>query len=475
MHELHSALIANLGDMIFLTDRTGAVLFTNATTHILGFTQQELNTTNFYDLLHPADREPIHNVYEAIAGMPAASYVVEYRMRRKNGEYIWAEGKMVNMLHHRAASGIITTVRDITEQKQAYDHVQESEKQFRRAFEQVAMGMANISVDGQWLHMNAHLCDLTGFSYNELYYMNYADLFIETERKAVQENMKYMLANDQIKSSGQRQILKKDGSFIWVEELLTLIRDEEGADIYFTLVLKDIDAVKNTEMQLAYRNKELDTFIYRASHDLRGPVVTILGLTDIAMLDTRDEEAQEYLRNCRDVAARLEKTVYDLLAVTQVKRSKSSIMSVLPREIIYRTMHDKKHTGRLPHTIIDISVDDDVIYNTDAAMIGIIITQLMDNALIFRRPDTRHKVDVKIIGTEASIKIVVRDNGIGIDPQEQNSIFDLYYRGKDNHTGAGIGLYLVKSAVEKLEGSVRVNSTLNEGTEVMVYLPNCTL
>lgn len=150
-------------------------------------------------------------------------------------------------------------------------------------------------------------------------------------------------------------------------------------------------------------------------------------------------------------------------------------MTVLPREIIYRNMHDKKHSHRLPNTDINISVDETTVYNTDAALIGIIITQLMDNALIFCRNEGRHKVDIRIAGDERFIKISIKDNGTGIPEKEQYLIFDLYHRGNDNHTGSGVGLYLVKAAVEKLGGSIRVNSIVNEGTEMMVYLPNRVL
>lgn len=474
LHELQFALLANLGDIVFITDKTGGILFVNTSARAIGYTETELTGSNFYELIDAADREAVRNVYEAVAGMPGTTYVVECRMRRKNAETIWTEAKLVNKLDNRAIGGIITTVRDVTEHKLAYEHVQQSEKQFRYAFEQVAIGMANISTEGMWLHMNSHLCAMTGFSYNELYYMLYTDLFLPSEREDVLNNMKNMLANPTNKKSGQRQILKKDGSLLWVEELLTNVYDDETDTQYFTLVLKDIDAVKNTETQLAYRNKELDTFIYRASHDLRGPITTLLGLTDIALLDTLEEQAREYFGNCRDIAGRMEKAVYDLLAVTQVRQSKTTIISVLPLEIINRTMRDKKHASRLPDTDITIDVNETIAYHTDAALLGIIITQLMDNALIFRRMGVQHKISVDIGGTESIIKIHVRDNGTGISSTEQKLIFDLYYRGKDNHTGSGIGLYVVKAAVEKLGGTIRVNSVLDKGTEMVVYLPNCT-
>lgn len=475
LHELQSALMANLGDMVFLTGKTGEILFANDSTNILGHTQKELIGSNFHELIDSIDQQSVSNIYEAISGMAGATYVAEYRMRRKNGEVIWMEGKLVNMLHNRAIAGIITTARDITEHKLAYEYVRQSEKQFRHAFEQVAIGMANMSPEGIWLHMNNHLCVMTGFNYNELYYMKYTDLFIPSERAAVLSNMKGMLDSQSNKSSGQRHILRKDGSQLWVEELLTRIYDEETGLQYFTLVLKDIDAVKKTETELAYRNKELDTFIYRASHDLRGPITTIMGLTDIALLDTKDEQAREYFNNCRDVAGRMEKAIYNLLAVTQVRQIKTTIMTVLPREIIYRNMHDKKHSHRLPGIDIHISVDEAIDYNTDAALIGIIITQLMDNALIFSRDNERHRVDIKIGGDGRIIKISVKDNGSGIPEKEQQLIFDLYHRSNNNHTGSGVGLYLVKAAVEKLGGTIRVSSTINEGTEMMVYLPNCIL
>ncbi|GAA4463339.1 hypothetical protein GCM10023093_11560 [Nemorincola caseinilytica] len=342
---------------------------------------------------------------------------------------------------------------------------------FRAAFEQNAMAMAQLSPSGEWLAINAQLCAVTGYSMEELHGIRYTQLYTEADKEEIAALLSKMTPDPQV-SRTQRQLSRKDGSPTWVRELLAPVTNDSNELVCISLTLKDIDEEKATEAALAYRNKELDTFIYRASHDLRGPVATLLGLTDIAILDTEDETAKEYFDNCREVTRRMEKTIYDLLAVTEVKKSKTSMMSVLPREIVYRTMHDQKHKERLPLTDLDIAVDDNVVYYTDAAMLGIIITQVLDNALIFRRNEGRHNVSISIGGSESIIKIVVADNGCGIPASEHDLIFDLYYRGGNNHTGSGIGLYLVKAAVEKLAGSIRVSSTPGTGTDVHVYLPN---
>lgn len=343
---------------------------------------------------------------------------------------------------------------------------------FRAAFEQSAIAMAQLYPSGDWLVINEQLCIETGYTMEDLHELRYADLYTGADKIDIMERLVQMKRPETQVNEAQRQMVRKDGGRIWVRELLVPVRDERKELLCISLTLKDIHTEKDTEAQLAYRNKELDTFIYRASHDLRGPVVTLLGLTDIAILDTNDEQAKEYFRNCREVTRRMEKTIYDLLAVAQVKQIKTSTMSVLPREIVYRTTHDQKHKERLPLTDLVIDINEDMVYNTDAAMFAIIITQLLDNALIFRRPGTQHQVSIAIGGNERFIRVAVKDNGNGIPPAEQDLIFDLYHRGNSTHMGSGVGLYLVKAAVEKLRGTISVSSIPGDGTEMIVYLPN---
>jgi PAS domain S-box-containing protein len=330
--------------------------------------------------------------------------------------------------------------------------------------------------------VSANVKEMLGYEAGELTETNLQHLTHTDDLEQLQAAIEKTLT-PQGSATVEVRIKHCSGEWLWLE-IIAVNQTHNDAVSGIIINARDITAkraarehTKNMaarmEAQLAYRNKELDTFIYRASHDLRGPVTTLMGLTEIAMLDTMDEEAKEYFANCRELAYRMEKTIYDLLSVTQVRQSTINIMNVQPQEIIYRTMQSKKHAGMIQDTTFDIQVNDAVTYKTDAALLGIIITQLTDNAIIFRKKDTQHTVSIKMEAGDSMIKIHVMDNGTGISAAEQDLIFDLYYRGKNDHTGSGIGLYIVKAATDKLGGSIRVQSEPGNGTEMIVYIPNC--
>lgn len=130
------------------------------------------------------------------------------------------------------------------------------------------------------------------------------------------------------------KLQRAGGGVIWVEQLLTLIRDSQGNGLYVSFAIKDIDQSKRTEDELKYKTRELDTFIYRSSHDLRGPITTLIGLTELGLHGNPEDSATEYLSNCKDVAMKMEKTLDDLMAITHIKQWEPNYFEFAPEKII---------------------------------------------------------------------------------------------------------------------------------------------
>jgi PAS domain S-box-containing protein len=182
----------------------------------------------------------------------------------------------------------VTTARITNARRLEEDKIKASERLFRSAFEQVAVGMANLSLGGEWIRMNDQICKITGYSHDELSGTRYEKLYNSAYQAAAITEFRNITGGKKQDQCTTRKFLKKDGSSIWVECLLTLISDEQQQPLYIAVVVKDIDMARRTEHQLEYRNNELDTFIYRSSPDLRGPITTLMGLSDIARLDAPD-------------------------------------------------------------------------------------------------------------------------------------------------------------------------------------------
>lgn len=472
---LYKALIENAGDITLLTNGDGTILFTSPNTlKLIGYDAKELQNAYITQVLHPDELEYYYSLKQEILNNPGQLYVCEMRVKHKNGSYIWVESTTVNRLNDPTVKGVITNARDINQRKKAEAENKASEVLFRSAFEQIAVGIAYLSTTGKWMRTNNQLCAITGYSKEEIERLSYVQLYPAEYKAHVLENFNKILNGENANCCLQKKLQKKDGSLIWVEQLLTLIRDEQNNPLYVTIIIKDIDEAKRNEVQLAYRNKELDTFIYRSSHDLRGPITTLMGLSNLGMLEAQDEETKEIFSNSQKVATKMEKILDDLMAVTQIKQHKTNVSSIDANTLVHMAIKNLKNIEKLKQTELATDIDDNIRYNTDEELMKIIVSQLIENAVSFNNPVKHHKVLVSTTASASTINISVTDNGVGISPSDIDSIFDLYYRGKNVDRGSGIGLYLVKSAVEKLGGKIAVNSKEGMGTEVLISIPNLT-
>lgn len=469
----YKALIMQSGDMTLLTGNDGKIKFASENiSNLLGYSREEFVTVNAFDLVHPHDQESVRRFNREVINNPGISYNYEARVLHKDGRYIWMEGVIVNWLQDPNIQGVLTTARNTEKRKLAEERVQESERMFRAAFEQISVGMANINLAGDWVLTNNHLCTMTGYSVEELEEMKYWDISEPAACEEARKDFERVIAGDETSCCRQRRMARKDGTILHVEQMLSLISDENGHPLYVALVVKDIEAATRTKNELAYKNRELDTFIYRSSHDLRGPITTLIGLTELARTEVADENAREYFTNCRDVAKRMRKTLDDLMAVNYIKHLPATAEVVRPETVLKNALATEMMKDKLKSATFFPEIEQSATCYTNANLFSLIIRHLLSNALTFRQKDTEHKVYMSINTTGESTGIYVMDNGSGIDANDKEQIFDLYYRGKSPERGSGVGLYIVKTAVEKLGGTIAIESEPGYGTRFMVTLPN---
>ena len=264
----------------------------------------------------------------------------------------------------------------------------------------------------------------------------------------------------------------KNNRTVWVDYICNAIRDDNGQLLYYMEAIKDISDRKIAEEELAYRNKELDTLIYRSSHDLRGPIVTILGLAYIARWETDVANLKEYLENCRSVALKMDKVLLELLSVTRIRQNKVEATRSCPVNLVDEAVNRCIFNKSIDRKNVTINADRELKFTTDLSLLQTAVEPLIENALVYSKEDTeQHRVSISIFRKEDSLEVMVKDNGIGISEEEIGSVFDFFYRGKNTGKGSGIGMYLAKSAVRKLNGTIDIQSQPGVGTEVRISIP----
>jgi ligand-binding sensor domain-containing protein/signal transduction histidine kinase len=230
---------------------------------------------------------------------------------------------------------------------------------------------------------------------------------------------------------------------------------------------------KISEEKLKQTNQELNTFIYRASHDLRGPLSTVKGLTNLGIMEIKDESSLKYFNHISDRIVRLDMILKDLIHIVEITEIDLDIHEIDLHAAIHEVLTELGGQSSVNNTEVQKDILNHKPFLNDPKLIKIILLNIIDNSFKYRHPE--HKianVHIQVSDYINGIKIIVSDNGVGIPAEVRSRIFDMFFRGTDQSKGSGLGLYLVNKIVGKLQGTVRVTSEYMNGTWMEIYLPS---
>lgn len=221
-------------------------------------------------------------------------------------------------------------------------------------------------------------------------------------------------------------------------------------------------------------NDELDNFIYKTSHDIRGPLASLKGMCNVALIDVVDPIALGYLNKIDITADKLNSILTRLLIVNQLNHSVLGSEPISFEEIISDILAIEKKKGLPDRFVVRTHVDRHLEFHSDREFVKIILENLIANAIKFYNDSERAHpfVDVSIVADENAVKIRVIDNGIGIKQVNPDKIFQMFSRASERSQTGGIGLYITKTAVQKLNGTIALRSTHEGYTEFLVVLPH---
>ncbi|MEP2026906.1 MAG: tetratricopeptide repeat protein [Reichenbachiella sp.] len=221
------------------------------------------------------------------------------------------------------------------------------------------------------------------------------------------------------------------------------------------------------------KNEELDKFSSRVSHDLRGPISSLMGLYDVVKSEIEDEVALKYFELYHHRITRINQTIIDLLELSKVKDWQLSKTMIDFDEMVADCIESFSYIPGFEKINFEIEIDNELKIQSDRSLMNTIIQNLIENSIKYSRQnidDPFVKIFVKQTA-EDYMCVIVEDNGIGIDVKYQEKVFDMFYRANDDVQGSGLGMFILKSAVEKLEGEVSLVSEVNKGTKFVILLP----
>lgn len=229
--------------------------------------------------------------------------------------------------------------------------------------------------------------------------------------------------------------------------------------------------LKNKELERV--NAELEQFVYSASHDMRAPLASIKGVINVAKADGLDAKTLNYLEMIERSTNRLNDFVTNIIYYYQNSQSDEIISEIDFDKLLDEVIEKYRNHDTTQHIRFEKTVAGSAIYKADIHRLKMILNNLLSNAIKFS--DSKKDdcfVSLEVIVNLEKVMIKVADNGIGIAAEEIPKIFNMFYPSTDKNSGSGVGLYIVKQAVEKMKGNITVKSDVGIGTRFIVELPN---
>ncbi len=240
---------------------------------------------------------------------------------------------------------------------------------------------------------------------------------------------------------------------------------------------QDEEALRKQNEELIKINRELDSFVYSVSHNLRAPLASVLGLVNVAKLEDQkyNFNFSPYLSMIEQSVDRLDETIKEILDYSRNARNDLTLSPINLEKTVKECFNKVKYLDRYTDIKKTVNVKLDIDFYSDQYRLKYILQSLISNSIIYcddKKAKKTLNIEAHSIIDGSKVCITIKDNGIGIGKEYIHLIYNMFFRATDESKGAGLGLYIVKETLEKLNGSISVESILGEGTTFTVIVPN---
>jgi len=366
--------------------------------------------------------------------------------------------------------------RNITAQVTAERELTASQRLLDSINQHLQDALFRSTPNGKVLYANLGFVKMFGYTEEELYTKDIHDFY---ENATTRTKLQELLIANQRYDNQECKMKRKDGSLFWVSISTTQNYDENG-NVYYDGIIRNITEARHAKSQLKKQNiklkkvnSELDKFVYSASHDLRAPLSSLLGLLDIIRLTNSEEERQMLYEMMLKSVKKLDDFIYQIIQYSRNSRVEVKVQAIDFQAVLASIFDDLKYMANGTKVKRHIAITIDTPFFSDEFRLNVILNNLISNAFRYTNPNTEQPfVKVLIHVSTEKAHIEISDNGIGIKAEHVANIFKMFYRASDSNTGSGIGLYILKEALDVLKGKIHVDSVEEQGTTFTLEIPN---
>ncbi|MEG4210819.1 PAS domain S-box protein [Microcoleus sp. S13_B4] len=470
-------------DTIAVLDLNGAISYWNlGAKWLYGWRKSEAIEKNIHKLLQTEWTQPLEVIQKVF--FEQGSWQGELVRTKKDGTKITVASRWTLQYDDQDQPvAILEISNDISDRKRSEIALAQSAQRFRATFEQAAVGMVQASVEGKFLLVNQKLCEILGYSRQELVEKRFQEITWPGDLASELELLRQLLAAEIENFSLEKRYIRKDGELVWANLTVSLLREQNGTQ-FLMGVVEDIRDRKQAEESLRLRaqelrltaqnlaqttnvlkkrNQELDQFAYVVSHDLKAPLRAIANLSSWIEEDLSESMTEDTLHQMnllRGRVHRMEGLIEGLLQYSRVGRIEVASEKVKVENLLAEIID-----SLAPPSEFEVKVEPGMpTFVTEKLPLQQVFSNLISNAIKHNRAESGH-VTISVKELDDFYEFSVKDDGPGIDPQYHEKVFVIFQtlEARDKVENTGIGLSLVKKIVEGQGGSISLESAEGEG------------
>ena len=454
---------------------------------VFGYKQEEVGKTSkwWFDKIHPEDSIRMSIKLYSFIEQKTEKWQDQYRFRCADGtyKYVLDRGFLLKDENGRAIR-MIGAIQDITKQKEEEQRLKLLETVITQSKDSILITEAN-SINGKIpkiVYVNPAFLQMSGYHSNEIIGKS-TNIFNKGPNSDSDELKKLLRA---IKNEEECLIetisYTKHKEEYWVRFSMIPIFNNEGVISHWISIQRNITDEKKLETEkehlireLTQNNKDLKQFSYITSHNLRAPLSNLIGLLNLTEdIPIENPELKEILTGFSKSTHLLNETINDLVKVIIIKDNPSMQKEeVSLKEVFENVFSQLSFQIELHKPIIKLKFDRVPLLNTNKAYIESILLNLLTNSIKYKSENRKLKISITAEQIDHQVILTFKDNGIGIDlERNRDKVFGLYQRFHNYPDSKGLGLYLVKSQVETMGGTISIESEVNIGTTFTITFKN---